>query len=87
MFNFFISKVWEHYEEPKNVSTVEETERKTNFKRVFVTEVGKELDFYAQHAESGNYCHVLNMINHSHVSFCLTLHLFYLSSNNFLSLI
>ncbi|PIK48262.1 putative nuclease domain-containing protein 1 [Apostichopus japonicus] len=46
-------KVWEHYEEPKNVSTVEETERKTNFKRVFVTEVGKELDFYAQHAESG----------------------------------
>ncbi|KAJ8031554.1 nuclease domain-containing protein 1 [Holothuria leucospilota] len=46
-------KIWESYEEPQNVPAVEETERKTNFKGIFVTEVGTELDFYAQYADKG----------------------------------
>ncbi|XP_022111973.1 staphylococcal nuclease domain-containing protein 1-like [Acanthaster planci] len=47
-------KVWEKYEEPKTLVTVEETaERKTNYKRIIVTEIGNELDFYAQLVESG----------------------------------
>ena len=48
------SQVWEKFEEPKTQVVVEETtERKTNYKHIVVTEVGKELDFYAQLVESG----------------------------------
>ena len=48
------SQVWEKFEEPKTTVVVEETsERKTNYKPIIVTEIGKELDFYAQLIESG----------------------------------
>ncbi|XP_070535997.1 staphylococcal nuclease domain-containing protein 1-like [Ptychodera flava] len=46
-------KIWEKYEEPQNVVVVEETERKTNYKAVVITEVLSECNFYAQHADTG----------------------------------
>ena len=46
-------QIWEKYEEPKTVQIVEETERKTNYKRIVVTEVGAELDFWAQMVDAG----------------------------------
>ncbi|XP_071791896.1 staphylococcal nuclease domain-containing protein 1-like isoform X2 [Asterias amurensis] len=47
-------KIWERFEEPKTTVVVEETtERKTNYKHIVVTEIGKELDFFAQLIDSG----------------------------------
>ncbi|XP_071943600.1 staphylococcal nuclease domain-containing protein 1-like [Antedon mediterranea] len=46
-------KVWENFVEQTTVTVVEETERKTNYKSVIVTEYAKDLSFYAQHAETG----------------------------------
>ncbi|XP_002732557.2 staphylococcal nuclease domain-containing protein 1-like [Saccoglossus kowalevskii] len=46
-------KVWENYEEPQNVVVVEESDRKTTYKNVVITEVLDELNFYAQHADTG----------------------------------
>ncbi|XP_072045647.1 staphylococcal nuclease domain-containing protein 1-like [Amphiura filiformis] len=46
-------KIWENFEEPKTVQIVEETERKTNYKQIIVTEMGAELDFYAQMIDAG----------------------------------
>lgn len=48
-------QIWEKYEEPKTVQIVEETERKTNYKRIVVTEVGAELDFWAQMVDAGRF--------------------------------
>ncbi|XP_033101620.1 staphylococcal nuclease domain-containing protein 1-like [Anneissia japonica] len=46
-------KVWENFVEQPKVTVVEETERKTNYKPIIVTELGKELSFYAQHTDTG----------------------------------
>ncbi|XP_031552715.1 staphylococcal nuclease domain-containing protein 1-like [Actinia tenebrosa] len=46
-------KMWANYEEPKAVIVVEETERKCNYKKVYVTEPKENLSFYAQHVETG----------------------------------
>lgn len=46
-------KIFEAYEEPKTVQVVEETERTTNYKRIIVTEMGAELDFWAQMVDAG----------------------------------
>ncbi|XP_063970734.1 staphylococcal nuclease domain-containing protein 1-like [Lytechinus pictus] len=46
-------KVWEDYVEQVETVQVEETERKPKYVKILVTEVGKELDFFAQYVESG----------------------------------
>ncbi|XP_071476921.1 staphylococcal nuclease domain-containing protein 1-like [Diadema antillarum] len=46
-------KVWEGFVEQTDTPVVEETERKTNYSKICVTEVGQELDFYAQMVDSG----------------------------------
>ncbi|XP_077999812.1 staphylococcal nuclease domain-containing protein 1-like [Glandiceps talaboti] len=46
-------KVWEKFEEPTNVVIVEETERKTNYKAIVVTEILEDCHFYAQSVDTG----------------------------------
>ncbi|XP_030843744.1 staphylococcal nuclease domain-containing protein 1 isoform X1 [Strongylocentrotus purpuratus] len=46
-------KVWEGFVEQVETIQVEETERKTKYVKILVTEVGQELDFFAQYVESG----------------------------------
>jgi len=49
------SKVWKNYEEPKEEKPEEEpTERKANFRSVYVTEVTPQLHLYCQFADSGS---------------------------------
>ena len=45
--------MWENFVEQIDTPVVEETERKTNYTKIIVTEVGQELDFYAQSVDSG----------------------------------
>nr|CAB3266428.1 staphylococcal nuclease domain-containing protein 1 [Phallusia mammillata] len=46
--------MWENYEEPKQEEKVEEpTERKANYKNIFVTEVTPQLHLYCQHVDNG----------------------------------
>lgn len=47
-------KMWANYEEPKEIVVVEETERKCNYKKVVVTEVGQSLNFWAQSVDTGS---------------------------------